>query len=229
MPHNQTTPIGMVLMVTIVNRGQGDRLAAVFTQNGVAFNFLSQGYGTADKKILNYLGLSETRKDVIFSTLAYQQALEILKIINNREFNPENAGHGIAFCVPINNAALKIELGGTVMEHPYEHDLIVAITAQGYADEVMDVARAAGATGGTILKARGAGAQKAEKFFGVTIQPEKEFLFIVCKVAMRREIMSAIVARRGMHTDANTIVFSLPVSDIAGISFDNPETRLPRR
>lgn len=228
MPHNQTALIGMALLVTILNRGQGDRLAAFFTQNGVAFNFLSQGYGTADKKILNYLGLGETKKDVLFSTLAYQQVPELLKAINNSEFNLEHAGHGIAFCVPINNAALKIEQGGTAMEHPYGHDLIVAITAQGYADEVMDVARAAGATGGTIMKARGAGAEKAEKFFGVTIQPEKEFLFIVSKVEMRREIMTAIVAQRGMHTDANTIVFSLPVSDIAGICFDNPENRPPQ-
>lgn len=228
MPHTQTEPIGMVLMVTIVNRGQGDRLASFFTQNGVAFNFLSQGYGTADKKILNYLGLGETKKDVLFSTLAYPQMAGLLQAINNSEFNLEHAGHGITFCVPINNAALKIEQGGTDMEHPYGHDLIVAITAQGYADEVMDVARAAGATGGTILKARGAGAEKAEKFFGVTIQPEKEFLFIVSKVEMRRGIMSAIVAQRGMHTDANTIVFSLPVSDIAGICFDNPETRPPQ-
>lgn len=228
MPLNQTQPIGMAMMVTIVNRGQGDRLAAFFTQNEVAFNFLSQGYGTADKKILNYLGLGETKKDVLFSTLAYPQVTAILKAVSNSEFNLEHAGHGIAFCVPINNAALKIEQGGTGMEHPYEHDLIVAITAQGYADEVMDVARAAGATGGTIMKVRGAGAQKAEKFFGVTIQPEKEFLFIVSKVEQRREIMSAIVAQRGMHTEANTIVFSLPVSDIAGISFDNPETRPPR-
>lgn len=223
MPHSKAIP--MALMVTIVSRGQGDKLAGFLTQNGTVFNFITWGHGTADKKILNYLGLGENKKDILFSAIAYPQLAELFKALNESEFNLEAPGHGIAFCVPINSAAVNMEQGGTEMEHPYAQDLIVAITTQGYADEVMDVARGAGATGGTILKGRGAGAEKAEKFFGITIQPEKEFLFIVTPKEKRPEIMAAIAAQRGMHTDANTIVFSLPVTDIAGVCFDNPELR----
>ena len=52
--------------------------------------------------------------------------------------------------------------------------LIVASVDQGEVDQVMDAARAAGATGGTILHARRAGVHEAEKFYGITLQKEKE-------------------------------------------------------
>ena len=56
------------------------------------------------------------------------------------------------------------------------HDLILTIVERGYADDVMDAAKAAGARGGTILHARGTGSKEAEKFFGIIVQPEKELI-----------------------------------------------------
>lgn len=230
MPDGQSAAVGMVLMVVIVNRGQGDRLAQFLAENGATFNMLTFGCGTADAKILTYLGLGETKKDILFSMMLQRYAQILFKRIAASEFNLDKPGHGIGFCLPINTAALNIAgtlnsaagNGETAMEHPFGHDLIIAVTAQGYADEVMKAARSAGAAGGSILRARGAGAKQAEKFFGVTIQPEKEMLFIVTKTDNRKAIMEAIVLQRGMHTDANTIVFSLPVSDVAGMRFDDP-------
>ena len=53
-------------------------------------------------------------------------------------------------------------------------DLIVTIVNRGISDLVMDAARAAGASGGTILHGRGTGVHEAERFFGIEIQPEQE-------------------------------------------------------
>ena len=55
------------------------------------------------------------------------------------------------------------------MEREIAHDLIVVIANQGSTDLVMDAAREAGATGGTVIHAKGTGTDLVRKFFGVSI------------------------------------------------------------
>jgi nitrogen regulatory protein PII len=81
---------------------------------------------------------------------------------------------------------------------------------------VMDAARAAGAAGGTVIHAKGTGAMSAKKFFGLSIAAEKEMVFIVAKTADKKDIMRAIVQNAGADSEANALVFSLPVNDTAG-------------
>ena len=51
------------------------------------------------------------------------------------------------------------------MENVMDCSMIVVIVNKGFSDEVMDVARANGAAGGTILSGKGTGGEKAKKFF----------------------------------------------------------------
>ena len=61
------------------------------------------------------------------------------------------------------------------------HELILTIINRGFADLVMDAAKAAGASGGTVVHARGTGVHEAEKFFGIIVQPEKELVLMLAK------------------------------------------------
>ena len=97
------------------------------------------------------------------------------------------------------------------------HELVIAICNHGFTDEVMDVAREAGAGGGTILHAKGTGAEYAQKFFGVTLAEEKEILLIASPVRDRNTIMQAITAQCGTKTKAGAIAFSLPLTQIMGV------------
>ena len=56
----------------------------------------------------------------------------------------------------------------------HKHELIVCIVNAGFSQNVMESARAAGAQGGTILRARGSANPEAEEFFSINIQPDKE-------------------------------------------------------
>ena len=98
-----------------------------------------------------------------------------------------------------------------------ERELIVVIAEQGYTELIMDAARGAGAYGGTVIHAKGTGQAAAEKFLGVTIAAEKEMLFIVTKTEQKNNIMQAIMKDAGLDSKAKSIVFSLPVSDTAGL------------
>ena len=74
-----------------------------------------------------------------------------------------------------------------------------------------------GATGGTVIHAKGAGMEGAEKFFGISLASDKEMIFIVVRSELRRAIMSAIMQHAGTDTKACAICFSLPVTDTAGL------------
>ena len=97
------------------------------------------------------------------------------------------------------------------------HELIVVIAEHGYTNLIMDAARAAGAFGGTIIHAKGTGMEAAEKFMGVSLAAEKEVVFIVSKTEEKNAIMQAIMKDAGLDSKAKSIVFSLPVTDTAGL------------
>lgn len=103
------------------------------------------------------------------------------------------------------------------MDREITHELIVVIANRGHTDQVMDAARSAGAAGGTTIHAKGTGTELARKFFGVSLAAEKEIVFILAKEADRKPIMKAVIAQAGMQTKAQAVVFSLPVTDLAGL------------
>ncbi len=74
------------------------------------------------------------------------------------------------------------------------HTLITCIVNHGLADEVMAAARKAGATGGTILSARGTGTEEDAKFFGYTLVPEKDMLIILVEAEDAPTVLEAIRA-----------------------------------
>ncbi|MDR0519778.1 MAG: P-II family nitrogen regulator [Clostridiales Family XIII bacterium] len=99
-----------------------------------------------------------------------------------------------------------------------EYSLIMTIVNRGYAELVMDSARAAGARGGTVLYARGTGIHAAEKFMNIDIQPEKEIVLTIVRKSAVREIMHAILESGGLRTKARGISFTLPITDLVGFA-----------
>jgi hypothetical protein len=111
---DKTLPNGLSLVVTIVNRGYGEKIAALFNQKGVTLNYIFLGRGTATSEILDYLGLGETEKDIVLSSVPVEQTQRALDMLNN-EMDLQKKGHGIAFTLPIGSVgganALKFMAG----------------------------------------------------------------------------------------------------------------------
>ena len=97
------------------------------------------------------------------------------------------------------------------------HEVIFAIVNSGYAEEAMEAAKEQGARGGTILNARGVAREDAAAFFGITIHADKEILMMVVEKSIRDAVLNALYKQMGMAKKAQGIVFSLPVSDVAGL------------
>ena len=95
--------------------------------------------------------------------------------------------------------------------------LLVTICNHGFSDKIMEVARKAGVKGGTIMRGRGSDTKRIEKFFGITIQPEKDIILIVLSDALKQKVMDEIDGEHGISTPAHAISFVLPVDDVLGI------------
>ena len=96
-----------------------------------------------------------------------------------------------------------------------DYEVIFAIVNDGYADDVMEVAKQQGARGGTIINARGVAREEAAAFFGITLHTEKEIVMIVVPKTIKNDVLNAIYKEMGMEKKAQGIAFSLPVTDTA--------------
>ena len=98
-----------------------------------------------------------------------------------------------------------------------DYEVIFAIVNDGFAEDVMQVAREQGARGGTIINARGVAREEAAAFFGITVHTEKEIVMMVVPKDIKDNILNAIYKEMGMARKAQGIAFSLPVTDTAGL------------
>jgi len=215
---------GAVLMITITDRSRGEEFISWYQKQGAPLVLSALGRGTASAEVLDYLGLEATEKAVLLCLAPHSPRLVRRA---TKELWLDVPGRGILMTVPassIGGATAKeyllhqeTEEAEELTEKELTHELIVTITNQGYTDRVMDAARSAGATGGTSVHAKGTGTELARKFFGVSIAEEKEIVLILARAEDRNPIMKAIMAQAGVRSVAQSLVFSLPVSDIAGL------------
>ena len=180
-------------IITITDRSRSGEFAAWFQQQGATLVLTALGRGTATMEILDYLGLEASEKAVLLCMLPSRSGL-LRKAA--RELWLDVPGRGVMMAVPVSS------IGGASAKN---------YLLQG------DAARAAGATGGTAVHAKGTGTELAKKFFGVSLAAEKELIFILSAAETRKPIMKAIMEKAGMQTDAQALAFSLPVTDLAGL------------
>ena len=104
-----------------------------------------------------------------------------------------------------------------------EFELLVTIANAGYMETIMDAARSAHAPGVTVIHAKGTGMEHARKFLGISLAEEKEMIFIVVRTKQKNDIMRAIMEQAGMNSPAGAVIFSLPVTDTAGLRLPEEE------
>lgn len=213
-------PEAAKLIVTIVDRGQGQAAARLYGKNRVTWHYQSAGEGTASSELLDVLGFGGAERDILFSLGARSGVNRLMELLRE-DLDDDAPIRGIAFDMPLtglNNivaAALSMETagvaekGGEPMDEENAHTLIMILVNQGHTDEVMNTARAAGARGGTILRTRYAGEEENKRLFGITIQAEREMILIVTRTEARNAIMETVNKKHGLKTEAGAVVFSV--------------------
>ncbi len=215
------------MLVTISDRNQTRRFLAFYKEHQITMTLITFGRGTTTSEILDSFGLEAAEKAGLFGFVTGSE-WKIVKQGLQKQMKIDIPGTGIAFIVPLSSIggkkqlqfltegrSFKKEEESTLKDTRYE--LLVVIADQGYSDMIMDAARAADAPGGTVIHAKGTGTEQAERFLGVSIAAEKEMIFMVTKREGKNAIMRAIMDKAGLATEAKAIVFSLPVTETAGM------------
>jgi nitrogen regulatory protein PII len=95
--------------------------------------------------------------------------------------------------------------------------MITIIVNTGYADDIMDAARKAGARGGTVTRARGTGTEEDAKFLGVQIVPEKEMILILSESGNADKIVEAISSLKCLEEPGIGIIYTQDVCDFKNL------------
>jgi len=217
----------LYLMVTVTNRNQTKRFNQLFEELGMPVSVNTLGNGTASSEVLDYFGLDGSEKSVLFHMVTDGKWKEVKRQMRLK-LGIDIPGNGISFLIPVSSVggtkALRYLTAGQEFVKGEEsslkdtkYELLVTIANQGYTEQIMDAARKVHAAGGTVIHAKGTGSYLAEKFMGVTLVPEKEMIFIVVRSDRKNNIMRAIIDEAGPSTKAGAVVFSLPVTDTAGM------------
>lgn len=209
----------------IVDRDRTEELHKICRELQLSVVLTNLGRGTATSEHLSLYDLEETEKAIIGTIVTGASMKKLMKAAKQKMFI-DIPGNGIMMAVPLKSVSGGRNLAyftdgqdleGTVPDMEFKNELIVVILNEGFADMVMDAARGASATGGTILHAKGTGGKHAEKFFGVSLAEEKDMIYILAPSNKKSAIMKAIAQSCGTDTQAGAVSFSLPVSEVAGV------------
>lgn len=222
------------ILILITTPKLSEKAVDMFRKGAVPIQYQWNAVGTASSEMIDILGLGTPDKRIIISILPKPFADNMLKKLKT-ELRLGTVNSGIAFTLPmsgVNNLIFRLleNLNGGEMQlseaanrkdeikmADMKYALVVAVVNQGYSEEVMDVAKKAGASGGTVVPGRRIGNQEAMGFWGMGIQEEKEMLFIIIENENKLKLMQAIGEHCGIHSEAKGLVVSLPIDSVIGL------------
>lgn len=95
-------PKKLKLLITVVNRKKAEFYMDLLQSFEVNVQMVLLGKGTANSEMLQYLGLAETEKAVIFSFIQDDKIKKAMETLNTK-FKTIRNGKGIAYTIPLSS------------------------------------------------------------------------------------------------------------------------------
>ncbi len=208
------------LGVAVVNYGSGSKVLHMAKKSGIPGGTIFFGRGTAESKILEFLGISDIRKEVVLMGADADPLSRTVKKLDEK-FHFAKKNHGIVFAVPVHEVIgtqhLKSKSGREKRGDGAMYQAITIIVERGKAEDVMEAAKGAGSKGGTIINARGSGVHETQKIFKMEIEPEREIVLILAKEECTDNIVQAVKEKLDIEKPGNGIIFIQDVSRAYGL------------
>lgn len=230
MENLEKTP-SFELLVLITNPKLAEKATKIFRKSTLPVQYRLNAEGTASSEIMDMLGLGSIDKCILMSAVPRQQGGIMLAKLR-QELHLGAINSGIAFTIPLtgmNKLLMRIltksdeestahnsRKGGNMISDT-KYALIVATVNIGFSTDVMDAAKAAGASGGTVVHSRWIGNEEVAASWGLSMQEEKEIVLILSDADKKVEIMSGISEKCGMRSEAKGMVMSLPIDAVMGL------------
>lgn len=95
--------------------------------------------------------------------------------------------------------------------------LILSSVKTGLTDKIVDAAKSAGATGATIIPARGTGVHEAKSFFGLSLESQTDIILLLVEEHIVNKILETIKEKGRFHEPGTGIAFVVPVEHVVGL------------
>lgn len=222
---------GFRILFFITTPKLAKKAAVLFEEEHIPIQYHFHAQGTASVGVINWLGLDSMEKSISMSLMPKGFADEMLQRLR-KKLHLGLPNTGVAFTVPLSGgngrlikliSSMEREEDGKIAERSERdmaesnYSMIMAIINQGFSEEVMEAARPMGAAGGSVFHCRRSGSEEAMQFWGIKVQPEREIVIILAKKSHKLGIMKAIGEKCGMNSEAQGIVFSMPVDGAVGM------------
>ncbi|MBO0455009.1 transposase [Enterococcus sp. AZ007] len=223
------------MLILIVDHKDKKKAHAIFDAQNTPVQYLCIGEGTASNEVMDYLGLGTSEK-ALFICPVLKKCVPALFDALGEGLCLHKPNRGCAFTIPISGASsyvmkiLDSEMHDKIQKHmereekqmiqDAKYSLLMVTINQGFSEEVMTAATGAGAAGGTVVHARRLDSQETMKKWGISIQPEKEMVYILVEQDKKMAIMKAIGEQCGLLSEAQGILISVPVDGVIGLNTD---------
>ncbi len=210
-----------MVLLSIVERDKGKKLIKHLENINIKMNFQSVGFGTAPTEMMDIFGLGTNDKDVIIS-LGDKSVVENMMTNFGTLFASHSKYGGLMIILEVCAASRiltevlnfnndeKAEKGDGAMKNEHHNNLIVISVNEGYSNDVMQIARKSGATGGTVIKGRLADVEQFVELGNARIDGEREILCILAPQKTSKQIIEEVNKEFGINSDANGILFAIP-------------------
>ena len=216
-----TEIVELELVCIIVNYGLGSKVLHIAKQHGISGGSVFLGKGTVHNRILQFLALSDVRKEIVWMISDTQTGTRVLHELD-KEFKFDKPNHGIAFTTSVSNVIgarkYKKEIRNARRkgaDHMYHN--ITVVVDKGKAEYAIEAATQAGSRGGTIINARGSGIHETSKLFSMDIEPEKEIVMILSEEDKTQAIVDAIRTQLKIDEPGNGIIYIQDVNETYGL------------
>lgn len=95
--------------------------------------------------------------------------------------------------------------------------IILASVKPALTDKIVDAAKDSGATGATIIPARGTGIHEAKTFFGLSLEAQTDIIMFLLEEHMVEKILTTIGEVGRFDKPGTGIAFVLPVDQVIGL------------
>lgn len=210
-----------MILLSIVELDKGKKLIKELEKMGIRMNFQTVGFGTAPTEMMDIFGLGSNDKDIVIS-LGAESVVKDMMANFGTTFESHSKYGGLMIIIEVSASSRILteildfsndknsEKGSGAMKNEHHNNLIVISVNEGYSEDVMQIARKAGATGGTVIKGRLADIERFAELGKTEIDGEREILCILAPLKTSKQIMEDVNREFGITSEANGVVFAIP-------------------